>query len=343
MESNLQKLSEEMLHALDRELRAVLRAGEGVRDTFYLMMHYQMGWVDEGFAPVQEKGGKKIRPLLCLLTCGAAGGSWKAAIPAAAAVEIFHNFSLIHDDIEDLSEIRRGRPTHWKRWGTGPAINTGDAMFGSAFLALAGLPGSGEPGILSEVLPRFSRASVELTRGQHLDMEFENRMDVAVEEYLGMISGKTAAVMSLCCEAGALVAGAGGETVSGFASFGRDLGMAFQIHDDILGIWGDEANTGKSAESDVITRKKTLPVIYGLSRSGVMRELYSKPGAAGDFLPRVMAELDFIGAHGFAADVEKKYSEAAQKSLEALRTSCARNEFFSALGELMNTLLSRKR
>ena len=137
MTSKIETLSAAFLPALEEEMRAVLGASAGSADPFYGMMHYHMGWADEQLQPADGNSGKRIRPVLCLLACAAAGGDWQQALPAAAAIEILHNFSLVHDDIEDNSPTRRGRPTLWTLYGQPQAINTGDAMFALAHLALA--------------------------------------------------------------------------------------------------------------------------------------------------------------------------------------------------------------
>ena len=170
------------------------------------MMQYHMGWVDEQFHPVTLNSGKRIRPVACLLSCAAAGGNWQHALPAGAAIEILHNFSLVHDDIEDASPTRRGRPTVWHLWGEPQAINTGDGMFTVAHLAMSRLlEGGVEPPVVVRALRRFDETALRLTEGQYMDMDFETRDEVEVDEYLEMITGKTAVLLSLSSELGALI------------------------------------------------------------------------------------------------------------------------------------------
>jgi geranylgeranyl diphosphate synthase type I len=298
-----------------------------------------MGWTDEQFQPAQVKSGKRIRPILCLLTCAAAGGDWRQALPAAAAVEILHNFSLIHDDIEDASLTRRGRTTMWQIWGQELAINSGDAMFALAHVALGRLLERGvDAATVVQALRRFDETSVRLTQGQHADMSFEKRDQVSVDEYIEMITGKTAVLLSLCAQLGALVAGSDAETVANYATFGRDLGLAFQVIDDILGIWGDEALTGKSAATDIATKKKTLPVLYGLTQNGSLRQLYQQSEANEAFVQAVVTQLDKCGARDFANSKASTYSHSAVHHLEATNPT---GPAAHALQQLTDMLLKR--
>ncbi|MFO7539187.1 MAG: polyprenyl synthetase family protein [Chloroflexota bacterium] len=344
MTNELKHYYEEMLPALETEMRAVLQANSDRPTLYYGMMHYHMGWVDENLNPATINSGKRIRPILCLLTCAAAGGEWQQAVPAAAAIELLHNFSLIHDDIEDASPTRRGRPTLWQLWGIEQAINSGDAMFALAHLALNRLVERGVPAErVVTALRRFGETCVALTIGQHHDMDFETRGEVTVEEYLAMIEGKTAVLLSLCAELGALIAGQDAATTAHYATFGRDLGLAFQVKDDILGIWGDEERTGKSAATDIETKKKTLPVLYGLNQSETLRRLYgeSKPAQAEPdegFVTAVITHLDQSGAYDFASGKAAQYSQSALDHLEAAQPG---GSAYTALYQLTNMLLQR--
>ena len=169
------------------------------------MLAYHMGWEGEGAGPAAR--GKRIRPLLVLLTSGAAQGDWKNALPAAAAVELIHNFSLIHDDIQDGSDQRRGRPTVWKLWGTAQAINSGDAMFALAHLTIFRLAGTTNEHTAFQAAHMLQETCLELTKGQFLDMSYETQSQLMIDDYWPMVSGKTAALLATCTELGALVAG----------------------------------------------------------------------------------------------------------------------------------------
>lgn len=348
MTKELNDLSAVFLPAIEKEMRSVLGADEpnsASADPFYGMIHYHMGWADDQLRPVTIKSGKQIRPLLVLLACSAAGGDWRQALPAAAAVEIIHNFSLVHDDIEDDSSTRRGRPTLWKLWGQPLAINAGDAMFAMAHLALSRLIDRGVPATVTvQALRRFDEMCVDLTRGQFNDMSFERRdgvssENVTVDEYLAMIGGKTAALLALCAELGALVAEVDEGRVAHFAEFGRTLGLAFQIQDDILGIWGDESMTGKSAATDLSTRKKTLPVLYGLAaEDGALRALYAGGGDDAEFIRHAIELLDEAGARKYAVNEATRYTDGALSSLAAAQPG---GEAAAALYQLTDFLLRR--
>jgi geranylgeranyl diphosphate synthase type I len=347
MTTELKTLAAQYLPALEAEIRQALSpappttaAPPGTaRDHFYQMIHYHMGWLDEHFQPTDGNGGKRIRPLLCLLVCQAVGGRWEQALPAAAAIEILHNFTLVHDDIEDRSPTRRGRATLWQLWGEPQAINCGDAMFALAHLALTRLTDCGvEPDNVVRALRRFDESCVRLTEGQHADMTFEGVDMVSVDAYLHMITGKTAVLLGLCGELGALIGGGDEETLRHYAAFGKQLGLAFQVKDDILGIWGDEALTGKSAATDIESGKKSLPVLFGLSQSENLRLLYAHPNGDQDYIRQVVTLLDESGAREFASQKATEYSRGAVDHLEAAGPAAAAGK---ALFQLTEMLLMR--
>lgn len=339
MNDQLKSLSGFMLPSLEQEMRLVLKYTNDRSNPFYGMMQYHMGWVDENFVPVTVHGGKRIRPLLTMLSCQASGGDWKSAIPAAAAVEILHNFSLVHDDIEDVSSTRRGRKTMWKIWGEAQAINSGDAMFSLAHLALARLAEFDVPSeTVVRALRRFDETCLLLTEGQYNDMDFETREEVSVAEYIEMITGKTAVLLSLCAELGALISAQDEDTITHYALFGRNLGLAFQVIDDILGIWGDESRTGKSAATDIVTKKKTLPVLFGLEQSPDLRYLYRNADADETFVRDVVTQLDDLGAREYASQRAATYSVAARQHLQDANPT---GEAGEALLQLADMLLQR--
>jgi len=321
--------------AIETEMRRVVApSSDSALTTFYGMLHYHLGWVDAGFAPAQFDAGKRIRPVLTLLTCEASGGDWHDALPAAAAVELLHNFSLIHDDIEDGDPVRRGRPTLWKLWGSAQAINAGDALFTLSHMALNNLVACHIPRArVLTVRQRFDQACLALTQGQHLDLGFESRSGVSETEYLRMIEGKTGALIEAACALGALITGS--EHVTHYEAFGCGLGLAFQIEDDVLGIWGDPQVTGKPAGNDIRNRKKSLPVAYGLDRSEELRRLYAQSEMD---VTAVVAELDRVGAREYA---EQLAAQQHQQALAALDATGQDNAATSALRELATSLLNR--
>jgi geranylgeranyl diphosphate synthase type I len=221
---------------------------------------YHFGWTDASGEPAEASSGKALRPLLTLLAAKAVGDSWRQAVPAAVAVEMVHNFSLIHDDIIDRDSLRRHRPTAWKVYGVNDAILVGDALHALAFEIVAESGGDRVPagtGLLAQTV----RALIE---GQLADTRFESRDRVELDECIAMSEAKTASLMGCATALGALFGGGTPEQVDALRDFGFRLGLAFQHVDDLLGIWGDPAVTGKAVYSDLRNRKKSLPVTAAL-------------------------------------------------------------------------------
>lgn len=336
----LRSFRQEMMPSIEKEMRIILKSTEKAGDPFFGMMHYHMGWVNENLAAVEHQSGKRIRPLLCLLACRAADGNWRKAVPAAASIELLHNFTLIHDDIQDRSPTRRGRPTAWQIWGANQAINSGDAMFALSHLAMIRMrEREVAPEVIVHCLQRLDETCISLTRGQYADMDFEERDEVSVSEYLAMIEGKTAALISFSCEIGAVIAQAQSHLEEHYSGYGHQLGMAFQVRDDILGIWGDETTIGKSAFTDITTRKKSLPVLFGLAESEELRALYASPNLDDTAVALAVKYLDDVGARAFAERYEREYAQNALLYLEQARPEGSAAD---ALYELTNSLLNRQ-
>lgn len=334
----LKSLMQEMLPEIEAELQRIVDSagGDGL-DELREMLAYHMGWEGEGAGP--EATGKRIRPLLVLLSCAAAGGDWRCALPAAAGVELVHNFSLIHDDIEDNSPRRRGRPTVWTRWGIPQAINAGDALFTLAHLAILHLEQTTCATIAVPASRLLLQTCLHLTQGQYMDIAYEHRGDLNLEAYWPMVSGKTAALISCCAHLGALTAGADERRQKAYADFGRSLGLAFQALDDLLGIWGDAELTGKSAESDLVSGKKSLPVLYGLAQGKEFAIRWAQGPVQANEVAEVAAILEAEGA--------KSYTQVCANSLTAdalaaLDRSQPQGEAGGALRELADMLLQRK-
>jgi geranylgeranyl diphosphate synthase type I len=303
------------LPLLEAELKDALNHQETLFP-YYGMMQYHMGWLDANLEPVQASGGKRLRPMLCMLTCEAVGGQIERALPAAAAIELLHNFSLIHDDIEDRSATRRHRTTVWKLWGVAHGINCGDGMFAAALLRLSRLQ---KRGLTAEQTLDAQRCFLEtclaLTEGQYLDMAFETQMDVDVDGYLRMIRHKTAALISCSTRLGALLGDASWKAVAAYAGFGESLGLAFQVIDDVLGIWGREMETGKSTRTDILTRKKTLPIVYALQDAD-LRAILSQETLTDQDVDRVISILERHQAREYAEQRAREYSEQAIRYLD---------------------------
>jgi len=289
----------------------------------YNMLRYHMGWQDEQGHTCYEKSGKFIRPTLCLLSCQAVGGDAPQILPAAAAVELIHEFSLIHDDIEDASCERHHRLTVWKLWGQPQAINAGDCMLTLACSALLKLK---ENGIADKKIigsnQMLAEACLQLCEGQYLDIAYESRLDVTIEDYLNMIAEKTAILIATSTSLGAYLGTEDEELVNYLYQFGKELGMGYQIHDDILDIWGMKEKTGKSVRSDISQRKKTLPVVYGLQNSKGeakhnLERLYSQEYIQNEDLSEVMRILEQLGARDYSRSLAERYYHQALAQLEA--------------------------
>lgn len=282
-----------------------------------VMVRYPLGWVDEHNNPYSGTTGKRIRPVFLLLCNEAAGGDWHKALYAAAAVELLHNFSLVHDDIQDDSPLRHNRPTVWKIWGRANAINAGDLLFALSYAALQRLSQVDLPArTVLTVWAIFNQTNFELTRGQHLDMAFEHRDRVTIEEYVSMISGKSAALLAACAQMGALIAANDDALAQRYADFALNLGIAFQIRDDILGIWGDPSVTGKSAATDILSRKKSLPVVYGLGKSARLAELYQREQLTEADVGEAVQILNSLDAQQYTRQVETRYYDRAIAALD---------------------------
>jgi geranylgeranyl diphosphate synthase, type I len=243
-------MTDPALHAAIERLPAGLR----------LIAGYHFGWLDLDGHPATAAPGKGVRPALVLLCAEAVGGRADRALPAAVAVELVHNFSLLHDDVMDGDTMRRHRPSVWSVFGATNAILAGDALHSLAFAELVrgGDDGGG--------VRRLSEALLRLVRGQCADIGFERRTDVALAECLNMARDKTGALLAVACALGARYGGGSGDQVERLWRFGMHLGLAFQLADDLLGIWGDPRATGKPTGSDLRHGKKSLPVVAALTR-----------------------------------------------------------------------------
>ena len=328
-----------LLLAIEDELKkSVQKTGGPGLDDLRRMIAYHMGWEGEGAGAAAQ--GKRIRPLLVLLSTAAAGGEWQTALPAAAAVELLHNFSLIHDDIEDNSPLRRGRSTVWRKWGIAQAINTGDTLYALSHLALSRLAETTSPGIALQAARLFHQTCLHLTQGQYLDLAYQSRHNLRVEDYWPMVGGKTAALLEACTGLGALTAGAYEAEFQDYSEFGRLLGLAFQVQDDLLGIWGDAFLTGKSTESDLVEGKKSLPVLYGLEKGAAFAERWRGGPVSPEEAPALAALLEEEGARLYT---EQAVARLTGQAMEALEDANPQQEGGDALRGLAQTLLNREK
>ncbi|MGW6911525.1 family 2 encapsulin nanocompartment cargo protein polyprenyl transferase [Streptomyces sp. NPDC054940] len=251
--------------SVDPELRAAVQSLPG---SMRRIARYHFGWEHADGTPAAGNAGKAIRPALVLTAAAALGGpsARAAAVPAAVAVELVHNFTLLHDDVMDRDATRRHRPTVWTVFGDADAILAGDALQALALRLLAEDPNPAS----AAAAARLAACVVELCAGQHADTSMEKRGpgDVGLDEVLAMAEAKTGALLGCACALGALYAGAADEDVAALDAFGREAGLAFQLIDDVIGIWGDPSHTGKPAGADLAARKKSLPVVAALTSGG---------------------------------------------------------------------------
>jgi geranylgeranyl diphosphate synthase, type I len=333
-----------ILSSIESELqKQVSRLDQPRTKNFHEMLTYHMGWTGEGAG--SEATGKRIRPLMVLLCASASSGAeggdetWQFALPAAAAVELVHNFSLVHDDIQDNSPKRRGRDTVWTKWGMPMAINVGDALFVLSNQAIVDLKEKYPAEIVVKAAEMLHNTCLDLTRGQFMDMSYEKRTDLTPDDYWPMIAGKTAALLSACCHLGAVLGGADEDKQDAYRSFGQYLGLAFQVQDDILGIWGNEAVTGKSVASDLAEGKNSLPVLAGLSANKKFAERWRQGPIKEDEVEEIASLLSKEGGYATAYEASKQMTDLA---LLNLREADPQGEAGDELFELAEKLLKRE-
>jgi geranylgeranyl diphosphate synthase type I len=279
------------------------------------MIRYHFGYD----APGNPKTGKRLRPQLLLRTALEEGGPVECALDAAVAIEILHNYSLVHDDIEDGDELRHGRTTIWAQFGIPHGINAGDALCAISYLTLLHEEAVVPPNRVVEMLHVLHEANLLMCEGQGLDISFETRTTVTMAEYLDMIAGKTGALFAASCELGALAAGADPARAKEYARLGRAYGLAFQIRDDVLGTWGAPSVTGKPSGADIARRKWSFPVVWALATPpspdrDVVARAYARnarldPRGVGD----VIAALERLGARDAADDAHDRALDDADR------------------------------
>ncbi|MEU9190885.1 family 2 encapsulin nanocompartment cargo protein polyprenyl transferase [Streptomyces sp. NPDC048484] len=302
--------------SVDPELR---RAVESLPASTRRIALYHFGWQHADGTPAAGNPGKAIRPALVLAAAGALGGHRTTAVRAAAAVELVHNFTLLHDDVMDRDATRRHRPTAWAVFGDADAVLAGDSLQALAHRLLADDPHPAS----SAAAARLASCVVELCAGQHADTVMERRGpdDITLDEVLAMAEAKTGALLGCACALGALYAGADEAEVEALDAFGREAGLAFQFIDDVIGIWGDPTRTGKPAGADLMARKKSLPVVAALTAdtqaAAELTELYRLPYRDGD-LERTILAVERAGGRDWAQ------TQAADRMARALdHLSCA--------------------
>ena len=308
---------------------AVLKSDETLQE----MLLYALGFNTDGSL---LSGGKRLRPVFCCLTCGMISGHYEPALLYGAALEMLHNYTLVHDDIEDNSDTRHNRPALWKKYGLPLAINAGDLLYTLALSAAA------EADLISgrNGLRKTMEMSEQLYLGQHRDIMFEKRTDIEKAEYLQMVRGKTSALIGCAFTLGALAGGADEETAAKFEYAGQRLGIAFQIRDDYLGTWGNLTDLGKSVSADIMDKKNTLAVVYTANKSPEFLEKWKaydgNPGQVSEFA-EMMTDA---GAADYLQQQCAKYTEEAQDTIKEFRSE---GDYQMILDELISSLVDRNK
>lgn len=282
-----------------------------------------------------DAGGKRLRPSVLMFAAEAVGGDSKSVIPAAVAVELVHNFTLIHDDIMDSDDIRRGMPALHVKWGDAGAILAGDTLYSRAFEILSGMDVDKER--LIKCIQLLSRTCTEICEGQWLDIEFEDRDDVTEDEYLEMITKKTSVLYGAAAKMGGLLGGASEEVTSALYDFGLLIGVSFQIHDDVLDLITPEDVLGKVRGSDLMEGKKTLIAIHALN-NGVKLDIFGKGNATKEQIDKAVSVLEESGSLPYARNLAESYLKEGKDRLNVLEDSEAKQ----ALLEIADYMLSRK-
>lgn len=285
-----------------------------------------------------DLGGKRLRPVLVLMACEAVGGDINRAITPAIGLEMFHNFTLLHDDVMDKADIRRGKPTVHVKWDDNTAILSGDAMLTMATQLIAQAPAD----VMPQVMDLYNRTAMEIYEGQQYDVDFETRSDVTVDEYIEMIRLKTSVLLGCACKMGALIGGADEATAQLFYKVGENLGLAFQLQDDMLDVWGDEATFGKAIGGDIMNNKKTFLLINAMQRATgdhkVELSLWlSTPNASRAVkVPAVTAIYDALDLRSLSLDAINRYNDEALNALNKIAISDeARSEFANFITRLV--------
>ena len=322
---------------IQNEVSDFLKSGAAPLDDLF---RYQLGWGSDGVPTL----GKCLRPAMCLLACESHNGSLEQCIPIATSIEMVHNFSLIHDDIEDGDELRHHRSTVWAQYGRSPAMLSGLGLWTVANTMLEQASRRGLPtGTLLGVRRVLNETCSEIIQGQHQDLSFETRRDVSLAEYVEMIGRKSAALFGTSLRLGALVAGSGPEEAERLDLFGRQLGLAFQIRDDILGIWGEGSATGKPVGSDIVRRKKSLPVVHAFEQAvgsdrELLRSVYSKQLVSDTDVNDVLEVLQRWNCRYFAQGLAEDYRS---KAMDALSKAHINLESRIVFDELTSFILER--
>ena len=339
-EQEVAALQQRYLGAVYGEMRRAVPSFQATGpDQVHTLLRYHLGWEEADGSPTTAATGKALRPVLCLMACEMTGGDWRSALPAAASLELIHNFSLIHDDIQDQDLTRRGRATAWSIWGVPKAISAGNAIRVLADRLLLELAGLGlPPDYTLTASAMLTSRYMEMLEGQYLDLSFEQSEAVTTGDYLDMIRRKTGALIQSAMFLGALVGSRDPAVAQAFGACGRLLGLAFQVQDDHLGIWGDPAKVGKPTGSDIRRKKKSLPVVHAFQEAQGkdcerLREVYAEAQIEGSGVEAVMAVMDAVGSAAFVQRTARAYAHDAVEPLESLELPPEARQQIRAMAE----------
>lgn len=325
---------------LDQQIERSLQALGDSNELMGRMAHYSLGLIDTQGEPTNAETrtsvqGKRIRPQIAMMVAEAVGGSAETAAPVAAAIELLHNFTLVHDDIQDRSPNRRHRPTVWRVWNDAQAINAGDALFAVSQLSIIDAAAHVSAENMLALLQGFNHCTIDIVRGQVRDLQNEGSATVTPEDYLEMIGGKTAAIIQYSAWAGAITGGESREAANSIGELGLAIGMGFQIRDDMLGIWAPAEETGKGDADDLRRRKQTLPVLILRERASEedgerLRQIYSQESISDEDIAELLELLDKYDVQPETA----KHVEAEHEKAMSILDDVFRNSDSAAVNEL---------
>lgn len=287
-------------------------------------------------------GGKRIRPIMCLASCELFTDEYQKAMPAALALEMFHNFTLLHDDVMDKAELRRNKPTVCAQWNNNVAILSGDAMLIEAYKLLSQV----DSPAFSLILNTFNQTAIEVCEGQQYDMDFEKTLSVSVDDYMEMIRLKTAVLLAASIKIGALIGGATDSEIQSLYRFGTEIGLSFQLQDDVLDTYGDEATFGKAIGGDIMDNKKTFLLVAALDKasSAQRQELVDWINAENpDRTKKINAVKKIYDKIGVRRDAEERINELSASALEILRSMEISAEGKRFLTDFATSLIKRTR
>lgn len=293
----------------------------------------------EPIAYTMSLGGKRIRPILLLMTCDALGGNLDHALPAAIGLEMYHNFTLLHDDVMDRADVRRGQPTVHRRWNDNVAILSGDAMLTLASSYICQAPADK----LAQVINLFNTTALEIDEGQQHDMDFERRMNVTQDEYMEMIRLKTSVLLGCAMKMGAIIADAQPQRAQALYDAGVAMGLAFQLQDDFLDVWGDPETFGKEIGGDIVNNKKTFLLINAMAKAQgddadrLRHWINDEYAIKEEKVPAVRGIYERLGLKTLSQEAIARYATAALKHLEAAQLPRDAHEAFAQLINVLNT------